>query len=147
MPVISGNKVFSFKENQDEGYLVGKLYPDDIDTSKAFIDNVFSAVGGDTDLFTITEDGKIKTKRVFDYEKETIRTFELDVSLSDRNKTKYPNLTTKTTVTINLKDEPEVPQITTKEFSVYENSPAESLIGVIKAIDPDGDTEFLFSLD
>ena len=147
MPVISGNKVFSFKENQDEGYLVGKLYPDDIDTSKAFIDNVFSAVGGDTDLFTITEDGKIKTKRVFDYEKETIRTFELDVSLSDRNKTKYPNLTTKTTVTINLKDEPEVPQITTKEFSVYENSPADSLIGVIKAIDPDGDTEFLFSLD
>ena len=146
MPVISGNKVFSLYENKGEGYVVGKLYPDDIDTSKAFIDNVFSPVGGDTDLFTITEDGKIKTKRDFDYEKETIRTFELDVALSDRNKTKYPKLTTKTTITINLKDVPEVPEITTKEFSVLENSPADSLIGVVKAVDPDGGSEFLFSL-
>lgn len=146
MPVISGNKVFSLYENKGEGYVVGKLYPDDIDTSKAFIDNVFSVVGGDTDLFTITEDGKIKAKRDFDYEKETIRTFELDVALSDRNKTKYPKLTTKMTITINLKDVPEVPKITTKEFSVLENSPADSLIGVIKAVDPDGGTEFLFSL-
>ena len=146
MPVISGNKVFSLYENKGEGYVVGKLYPDDIDTSKAFIDNVFSPVGGDTDLFTITEDGKIKAKRDFDYEKETIRTFELEVALSDRNKTKYPKLTTKTTITINLKDVPEVPEITTKEFSVLENSPADSLIGVVKAVDPDGGSEFLFSL-
>ncbi|MBQ7078649.1 MAG: cadherin repeat domain-containing protein [Fibrobacter sp.] len=146
MPIISGNKVFSLYENKGEGYVVGKLYPDDIDTSKAFIDNVFSVVGGDTDLFTITEDGKIKAKRDFDYEKETVRTFELDVALSDRNKTEYPKLTTKMTITINLKDVPEVPKITTKEFSVLENSPADSLIGVIKAVDPDGGTEFLFSL-
>ena len=146
MPIIMGSKSFTLYENKGEGYVVGKLYPDDIDTSKAFIDNVFTPVGGDTDLFTITEDGKIKAKRDFDYEKETVRTFELDVALSDRNKTKYPKLTTKTTITITLKDMPEVPEITTKEFSVYENSPADSLIGIIKASDPDGDTEFLFSL-
>ena len=146
MPIISGNKVFTLYEGKGENYVLGRLYPDDIDTSKAFIDNVFSPVGGDTDLFTITEDGKIKAKRDFDYEKETVRTFELDVALSDRNKTKYPKLTTKMTVTINLKDMPEVPEIVTKEFSVYENSPADSLIGVIKASDPDGDTEFIFSL-
>ena len=146
MPIIMGSKSFTLYENKGEGYVVGKLYPDDIDTSKAFVDNVFTAVGGDTDLFTITEDGKIKAKRDFDYEKETVRTFELDVALSDRNKTKYPKLTTKMTVTINLKDMPEVPEIVTKEFSVYENSPADSLIGIIKASDPDGDTEFLFSL-
>ena len=146
MPIIMGSKSFTLYENKGEGYVVGKLYPDDIDTSKAFVDNVFTAVGGDTDLFTITEDGKIKAKRDFDYEKETVRTFELDVALSDRNKTKYPKLTTKMTVTINLKDMPEVPEIVTKEFSVYENSPADSLIGVIKASDPDGDTEFIFSL-
>jgi hypothetical protein len=146
MPVISGNATFSFYENKGEGYVVGKLYPDDIDTSKAYTDNVFSPIGGDTDLFTITEDGKIKAKRDFDYEKETIRTFELDVALSDRNNTKYPKLTTKTTITITLKDVPEVPEIVSKEFSVLENSPADSLIGVIKAVDPDGDSEFLFSL-
>ncbi|WP_173475919.1 cadherin domain-containing protein [Fibrobacter succinogenes] len=151
MPIISGNKTFTLYENSGtgddgKGFVIGKLYPDDIDTSKVYTDNVFSPVGGDTDLFTITEDGKIKAKRDFDYEKETIRTYELDVALSDRNKTKYPKLTTKMTITINLKNRPEDPQITTKEFSVLENSPADSLIGVIKAIDPDGDTEFLFTL-
>ena len=151
MPIIMGNKTFTLYENSGtgddgKGFVIGKLYPDDIDTSKVYTDNVFSPVGGDTDLFTITEDGKIKAKRDFDYEKETIRTYELDVALSDRNKTKYPKLTTKMTITINLKNRPEDPQITTKEFSVLENSPADSLIGVIKAIDPDGDTEFLFTL-
>ena len=146
MPIISGNKVFSLYENKGDGYLVGKLYPDDIDTSNAFIDNVFTPVGGDTDLFTITKDGKIQAKRDFDYEKETIRTFELDVALSDRNNTKYPKLTTKTTITINLKDVPEVPQITSTEFSVRENPPADTLIGIIEATDPDGEGELLFSL-
>ena len=146
MPIISGNKTFSLYENKGEGYVFGRLYPDDIDTSKAFIDNVFSAVGGDTDLFTITEDGKLKAKRDFDYEKEKVRAFELEVALSDKNKTKYPKLTTKTTITITLKDVPEVPQITSTEFSVREYAPADTLIGVIEASDPDGEGELLFSL-
>ncbi|WP_406538845.1 cadherin domain-containing protein [Fibrobacter sp.] len=146
MPVISGNKTFSLYENKGEGYVVGRLYPDDIDTSEVFTDNVFSAIGGDTDLFTITEDGKIKAKRDFDYEKETIRSFELDVALSDKNKTKYPKLTTNMTITITLKDVPEVPQITSTEFSVRENPPADTLIGIIEATDPDGEGELLFSL-
>lgn len=146
MPIISGNKTFSLYENKGEGYVFGRLYPDDIDTSKAFIDNVFSAVGGDTDLFTIMEDGKLKAKRDFDYEKEKVRTFELEVALSDKNKTKYPKLTTKTTITITLKDVPEVPQITSTEFSVREYAPADTLIGVIEASDPDGEGELLFSL-
>ena len=146
MPIIIGSKVFTLYENKGEGYVVGKLYPDDIDTSEAFTDNVFSAIGGDTDLFTITEDGKIKALRDFDYEKEKVRTFELEIALSDRNKTKYPELTTKTTITITLKDVPEVPQITSTEFSVRENPPADTLIGIIEATDPDGEGELLFSL-
>ena len=146
MPIISGNKTLSLYENKGEGYVVGRLYSDDIDTSKVFTDNVFSAIGGDTDLFTITEDGKIKTLRDFDYEKEKVRTFELEIALSDRNKTKYSELTTKTTIAITLKDVPEVPQITSTEFSVKENPPADTLIGIIEATDPDGESEFLFSL-
>ena len=146
MPIISGNSTFSFYENKGKDYVVGKLYSDDIDTSKAFTNNVFTPVGGDTDLFTITDDGKIKTKRDFDYEAEPVRTFELEVALSDKDNKTYPKLTTKTTVTIILKDVPEVPEITSKEFSVKENSDPDVLIGVIEATDPDGDTEFLFSL-
>ena len=146
MPIISGSLAYSFYENKGEGYVIGKFSSADVDTAKGFTDNVFSAVGGDTDLFTITEDGKIKALRDFDYEKEKVRTFELEIALSDRNKTKYPELTTKTTITITLKDVPEVPQITSTEFSVRENPPADTLIGIIEATDPDGEGELLFSL-
>lgn len=146
MPIISGNKTFSFYENKGEGYVVGRLYPDDIDTSKAFTNNVFKAIGGDTDLFTITEDGKIKAKRDFDYETEKRHTFELEISLSDKDSKKYPKLTTSTTVSITLKDMPEFPEITSTEFDVDENSEGGTLIGVLEAVDPDGDTEFLFAL-
>ncbi|PWJ37672.1 cadherin repeat domain-containing protein [Fibrobacter succinogenes] len=146
MPIISGSLAYSFYENKGEGYVIGKFNSADVDTAKGFTDNVFSAIGGDTDLFTITEDGKIKALRDFDYEKEKVRTFELEIALSDRNKTKYPELTTKTTITITLKDVPEVPQITSTEFSVRENPPADTLIGIIEATDPDGEGELLFSL-
>lgn len=146
MPIISGSLAYSFYENKGEGYVIGKFNSADVDTAKGFTDNVFSAIGGDTDLFTITEDGKIKALRDFDYEKEKVRTFELEIALSDRNKTKYPELTTKTTITITLKDVPEVPQITSTEFSVREYAPADTLIGVIEASDPDGEGELLFSL-
>lgn len=146
MPIISGSLAYSFYENKGEGYVIGKFNSADVDTAKGFTDNVFSAIGGDTDLFTITEEGKIKALRDFDYEKEKVRTFELDIALSDRNKTKYPELTTKTTITITLKDVPEVPQITSTEFSVRENPPADTLIGIIEATDPDGEGELLFSL-
>ncbi|MDY6330356.1 MAG: cadherin domain-containing protein [Fibrobacter sp.] len=147
MPIISGNATFSFYENKGKDYVIGRLYSDDIDTSKAFTQNKFSAVGGDTDFFDITEDGKIKAKRNFDYESEKNHTFELEVALSDKDvKTTYPKLTTTTTIKITLKDMPEVPEITSKQFSVDENSEPDVLIGVIEATDPDGEGDLLFSL-
>lgn len=146
MPIISGSLAFSFYENKEENYLLGRLESKDIDTSKAFTNNVFKAIGGDTDLFTITEDGKIKAKRDFDYETEKRHTFELEISLSDKDSKKYPKLTTSTTVSITLKDMPEFPEITSTEFDVDENSEGGTLIGVLEAVDPDGDTEFLFAL-
>ena len=146
MPVISSTPSLSFYENKGENYVIGKLLSDDIDTSKAFTNNVFKAIGGDTDLFTITEDGKLKAKRDFDYETEKRHTFELEISLSDKDSKKYPKLTTSTTVSITLKDMPEFPEITSTEFDVDENSEGGTPIGVLEAVDPDGDTEFLFAL-
>ena len=147
MPIISGSTTFSFyDQNTNLDNVIGRLYPDDIDTSKVFTDDVFSVVGGDSALFTITEDGKIKAKRTFDFQKDS-HTFELKVSLSDRNKTKYPKLTTSTTITITLKNKPKVPEITSKEFSVDENSPEGSSVGQIEATDPDGDGTLLFKLE
>ena len=146
MPVIWGSLTFSFYEGKGKDYVIGRLDPEDIDTSKVFRDNVFSPVSGDTALFTITEDGKIKTKQNFDYEDATRHTFELKVALSDRDSKKYPELTTQTIVSITLKNMPEVPEITSTEFSVKENSEGGTSIGVIEAKDPDGSGKLLFEL-
>ena len=143
MPIISGNKTFSFYDRNKVGDVVGKLYPDDIDTSKAFIDNVFSVAGGDTDAFEITEDGKIKAKKVFDFQKDTELTYTLDIALSDRDSKTYPKLTTKTTITITIKNRPKAPEITSTEFKVKENSDGGTSIGIIEAKDPDGDDDKL----
>ena len=145
MPIISGTVNFSFYEDKAP-HVIGKLFPDDLDTLEAFRDDIFTVVGGDVDLFEISEDGKVKTKRKFDYETEEKRTFELIVALSDRNKTDYPKLTTQTKLTITLKDMPEVPEITSKEFDVDENSKAGTEVGVLKATDPDGTGKLLYEL-
>ena len=143
MPIISGNKMFSFYDRNKVGDAVGKLYPDDIDTSKAFIDDVFSVVGGDTDAFEITEDGKIKAKKTFDFQNDTKLSYTLDIALSDRDSKKYPKLTTKTTITITIKNRPKAPEITSTEFKVKENSDGGTPIGTIEAKDPDGDDDKL----
>ena len=145
MPIISGSAIFSFYEDKAP-HVIGKLFSDDLDTAEAFRDDIFTVVGGDVDLFEISEDGKVKTKRKFDYETEEKRTFELIVALSDRNKTDYPKLTTQEKLTITLKDMPEVPEITSKEFDVDENSKAGTEVGVLKATDPDGTGKLLYEL-
>ena len=145
MPIISGTVNFSFYEDKAP-HVIGKLFPDDLDTTEAFRDDIFTVVGGDVDLFEISEDGKIKTKRKFDYETEEKRTFELVVALSDRDKTGYPKLTTQEKLTITLQDLPEVPEVTSTEFSVDENSKEGVLVGVIKSTDPDGDGKLIYEM-
>ena len=145
MPIISGSVNFTFYEDKAP-HVIGKLFPDDLDTANAFRDDIFTVVGGDMDLFEISEDGKIKTKRKFDYETEEKRTFELVVALSDRDKTGYPKLTTQEKLTITLQDLPEVPEITSTEFSVDENSKEGVLVGVIKSTDPDGDGKLIYEM-
>ena len=145
LPIISGSVNFTFYEDKAP-HVIGKLFPDDLDTANAFRDDIFTVVGGDVDLFEISEDGKIKTKRKFDYETEEKRTFELVVALSDRDKTGYPKLTTQEKLTITLQDLPEVPEITSTEFSVDENSKEGVLVGVIKSTDPDGDGKLIYEM-
>ncbi|SHK67504.1 cadherin repeat domain-containing protein [Fibrobacter sp. UWB12] len=108
-PSISGSPTNFFYEHEGKNHLVGQLYADDPDTSKAFTDNIFKAVGGDTDLFMITENGLIKTKRDFDFEKETRFSYTLDVSLYDRNTEKYPDYKSSAKVLISLKNSPNDP--------------------------------------
>ena len=138
-PVISGNTEFSFYEHTGKNKIIGKLNSNDLDTAAIFTNNIFKIVSGDTSSFTITEDGKIFTKRDFNYEEDR-HSFEFKIALSDKELATYPDLITTENITITLKDMPEVPEITSKEFSVKENSKEGTLIGILKATDPDGDT-------
>ena len=111
MPIINGNTELSFYEGHGAGYVVGQINNDDTDISDENRQNVFSAIGGDTDLFTITESGTIKALRNFDFETEARRTFELKIALSDNDADNYPTLTTQATITINLLDGNELTEL------------------------------------
>ena len=145
-PVISGNTEFSFYEHTGKNKIIGKLNSNDLDTAAIFTNNIFKIVSGDTSSFTITEDGKIFTKRDFNYEEDR-HSFEFKIALSDKDLATYPDLITTENITITLKDMPEVPEITSKEFSVKENSKAGELIGIIEATDPDIDDTLKIFLD
>ena len=145
-PVISGNTEFSFYEHTGKNKIIGKLNSNDLDTAAIFTNNIFKIVSGDTSSFTITEDGKIFTKRDFNYEEDR-HSFEIKIALSDKDLATYPDLITTENITITLKDMPEVPEITSKEFSVKENSKAGELIGIIEATDPDIDDTLKIFLD
>ena len=127
-PSISGSLNLFFYEHEGYNSVVGQLYAEDPDSYSYFNDNVFEVVSGDADLFTITEKGLIKTKRDFDYEKESRYTFSLDVSLSDRDLVNYPDYTTLTTVKITLKDSPNDPveSSSSKAVSSSSSKPASS---------------------
>ena len=105
-PSISGSLIYAFYEHEGKNHVIGQLYAKDPDTSKAFINDVFAIVAGDTALFSITENGLIKTKRDFDYEKETRYVYNVSVTLSDKN---YPTLKETSVVQITLKDSPNDP--------------------------------------
>ena len=107
--MIAGSLVNFFYEHSGKNYLVGQLYAEDPDESSAFTDNVFKAVGGDTALFSISENGLIKTKRDFDYKNESRSVYSLFVTLSDRDSVKYPDHMTSAMVKITLKMSPNDP--------------------------------------
>ena len=84
--------------------------------------------------------------RDFDYETAKRKVFELDVTLSDRDSKKYPKLKTSKTIVITLKDAPEIPVITKKDYDVDEGAEEGVLIGQLEATDPDGEGVLIFEL-
>ncbi len=95
----------------------------DYDTDKAhteFRNNEVVALGGDTDLFEVLPDGRIKAKQVFDYETATRKTFELQLRVRDATKDGdgdyiFPELYDDRTFSITLKDVDETPAVSKKD--------------------------------
>ncbi len=127
-------------ENMPSGTVVDTLEFDDIDKASKFRDNVFIAVGGDTDFFSIDSNGVIKTNKVFDYEMKVYdnrdTTYQLIVSVRDRSDTMLFVLDT---VVIHIKNVNETPYILTDTTSVPENSKPGTVVDTLKAVDADFD--------
>lgn len=134
---------FVVDEHQPSGTIVGSIASDDMDDDPTKRINVFTVVGGDSDLFSVDPDGVIKTKKEFDYETER-RTYTIDVALTDKDD---PSLTVVRTMTIDIRNVNEVPVIITDTVGVKENSEEGTVVDTLKAYDLDlGDTNLVFDL-
>ena len=139
LPIL-GPQEFELEEHKSvsgDTVVVGTMVSGDMDKNSKFTQNVFTAVGGDTDVFSVTPDGRIVANKEFDYETER-KTYEIKVALTDKDD---PTLTVIQTMTINIKNVPEVPRIKDTEFEVNENVPDSTEIGTITSTDPDGEDD------
>ncbi len=128
---------FTLYENVPVPALVGTLKVNDPDKTTDFRQNLFKIVEGDS-CFTIDNNGKIYSNKIFNYEKDTTE-FTLKVMVYDKN---YPTVLFDTaTVTIKIGNTNEGPKFPTKDttFYVAENTKP-GIIGNVAAKDEDGDT-------
>jgi hypothetical protein len=128
VPVFN-NQSFSVVENSEKDLEIGQLEASDqVGSALKFV--ILS--GNPQDAVTVSSTGLITLNNpdVFDF--ETFRSFTLVVQTTDSI------LTRNAIVTIFIVDAPEGPTIEDQEYSIVENPVPGTLLGRVKAFDPDG---------
>ncbi|MCQ2105339.1 MAG: cadherin domain-containing protein [Fibrobacter sp.] len=142
MPTLEEQK-FAIPENSGVGATVGTVETGDLDDSAEYTQNIVTAVGGDTDVFYVTPEGVIMTRKDLDYEKDPL-VYTLEVAVTDATDSA---LTVTKTITINLENVNENPVIITDKISVKETAKSGTVVDTLKATDVDaGDTNLTFKL-
>ncbi|MCF0220791.1 MAG: cadherin repeat domain-containing protein, partial [Fibrobacter sp.] len=139
-------RFFELEENSGANYKLGKIQSGDLDTAKAFIQNLYEAVDGDTALFDVNSRGEIFAKQDMDFEEWEAKkktTFVLNVKVVDHE---VDSLNVIKKMYIDLIDVNEKPEVLTDTLYVSEDAKAGSKIGMLDATDPDGPTTFSFTL-
>ena len=131
-PEITDTKTFTVPENVSDT-VIGKITWDDLDLIPGFRIDVFTPIGGDTEYFTIDEDGNLKVIKPVDYEAGRT-SYTLDVALSDKAD---PTLTVKKTLVIDIIDVNENPTLTKQDFHVNEHVPINTPVDTVKGGDLD----------
>ncbi|MGP1387510.1 MAG: cadherin domain-containing protein, partial [Thainema sp.] len=144
-PIIDPDQTvtFSLAEDAPLDTVVGTLTATDSDAGSVLTWSILSGNGpdgdGDTTLpFGINNNGEIFVTDPDDIDFESGNTtYTLEVQVSDQT-----GLTDTVTVTINLTNVNEAPEIATPvgPFDVPEDTPQGSIVGAIAAADPDGDS-------
>lgn len=140
---ILASQSFTITENKAVDFVVGFVTFDDLDIAKDFRNDLFTAIGGDTALFNISEKGKITTKKVFNYETDLLN-YTLQVKLCDAVDKK---LCVTKPMNIDLLDTNDNPVIITEKVKVKENSAGKTVVDTVKATDEDPcDTVFTYKM-
>ncbi len=133
---------FALEENSNNGAVVGTVVAIDPDAGQTL---TFSIISGNIgDAFVIdsqTGELTVTNTTVLDY--ETTPTFNLTVQVQDNG---VGNLTAQATVTVNLTDVNETPEIEDQSFIIAENSANGELVGVVQATDPDNGQALAFNI-
>ncbi|HEX7028144.1 MAG TPA: cadherin domain-containing protein, partial [Gammaproteobacteria bacterium] len=126
------NQTFSINENAANGSVVGTVAGTDPDGDTL----AYSITAGNTGgAFAINaSSGQITVANSAALNHEATPSFSLTVSVSDGV------LNDTATVTVNVNDVNETPNINNQTFSINENAANGSAVGTIPATDPDGDT-------
>ena len=126
--------VFDVEEDRGTGFLVGQIPVDDEDIGQSLD---FEIIGGDpAGVFSISDSGALTVSGNVELDAEAQQTFTLQVQVTDSGD---PPLSDSATVVVNVQNVNESPIFTTPtfDFTVDENTPADTFVGVVSATDPE----------
>ncbi len=132
-PPVINDQAFSVRENSEKGTAVGKLAASDPDADTVVM---FSMLSGNTNnAFALSVGGEITVFNAAFLDYETAPLHELTVQVSDGPGSDA--LTDTAKISISLTDAAETPVMDDQTFSVDESSPNGTLVGQVRAADPD----------
>ncbi len=142
-PMVS-NQTFSIPENTPDGQQIGVVLASDPDAGQTLAYSITS--GNSNNAFEINAfSGAITVNNSLALNYEAIPIFSLTVKVQDNGQ---GNLFTEATVSVNLTDVNEKPDILSQAFVLIEESPEGEPVGIVEASDPDaGQTLTFYIID
>lgn len=141
-PVFEDIEGFEVFENSDNGTIVGTVTATDEDFGQTL---TYEIVGGNESgafaIDPVTGEITVADGTVLDF--ETINRFELTIRATDDGD---PSLSTDIVVPIDILDVNEAPVLADRTFSLNENSPVDTVVGQLMAVDPDFGQTLTYSI-
>lgn len=131
-PPSMEDQSFSVPENSPNNTNVGKIVFTDIDVSDSHIFSILSGNGTGLGAFQINSTGIITVKDTTQLNHETTPTFVLSVLITDEGGQQDT-----ATITINVTDINENPNVSDQSFTINENAANDSNVGTVVATDPE----------
>jgi hypothetical protein len=141
-PPVIADQTFSTNENSANGTLIGNVIATDPDAGQTL---TYSIVSGNTsNAFQINSStGALSVNNTAALNFEVTPSFGLVIKVQDNG---AGSLFAQATVTVNLTNVNENPNISNQAFSIAENSPNGQQVGIVVATDPDAGQTLTYSI-